>query len=90
MALVQAGKTFTAADLKLTAGNLASMIRDHIQSAGDFKTQLESWPDADLVLLGLTQEDVNAIKGFYVGDIPALQASLAASSWIKQLIGMGV
>lgn len=90
MAIVQAGKTFTAADLKQTAGHLASMIRDHTQSGLDLKTQLEAWPDADLVALGLTQPEINAIKGFYVGDLPAIANLLAASTWIKQLIGLGV
>lgn len=90
MAIVQAGKQFTKADLQGIAGNVASMIRDHIQSGMDFKTQLESWPDADLIALGLTQAEANAIKGFYIGDLPALANQLAASSWIKQLIGLGV
>jgi hypothetical protein len=90
MPIVQAGKTFTKDDLKQTAGNLASMIRDHVQSGLDFKTQLESWPDADLVALGLAQDEINAIKGFYVGDLPAIANLLSASSWIKQLLGTGV
>jgi hypothetical protein len=90
MAIVQAGKQFTKADLQRTAGELASFIRDHIQSGMDFKTQLESWPDPDLIELGLTQEEVNAIKGFYIGDLPGLQALLAQSTWIKQLVGLGV
>jgi len=90
MAIVQAGKTFTKDDLKQTAGNLAALIRDHVQSGLDFKTQLESWPDADLVALGLAQDEINAIKGFFVGDLPAIANSLAASTWIKQLLGTGV
>jgi hypothetical protein len=90
MAIVQAGKQFTKEDLQRTAGDLASMIRDHIQSGMDFKIQLESWPDPDLVILGLTQEQVNAIKGFYIGDLPGLQNLLAQSVWIKQLVGTGV
>ena len=90
MAIVQAGKQFTVEDLQRTAGDLASMIRDHVQSGMDFKLQLESWPDADLVELGLDQAEINAIKGFYVGDLPAIQALLAQSTWIKQLVGLGV
>jgi hypothetical protein len=90
MAIVQAGKQFTTEDLQRTAGDLASMIRDHIQSGMDFKLQLESWPDADLIALGLDQAEINAIKGFYVGDLPAIQAQLAQSTWIKQLVGLGV
>jgi hypothetical protein len=90
MAIVQAGKQFTKEDLQQTAGNLASMIRDHVQSAGDFARQLESWPDPDLIALGLSQEQINAIKGFYIGDLPALQADLLNSQWIKQLVGLGV
>ena len=90
MAIVQAGKTFTKDDLKLTAGNLAAHIRDNIQSGLDFKKQLESWPDADLITLGLEQAEINAIKGFYVGDLPAMADLLAASTWIKQLLGTGV
>lgn len=90
MAIVQAGRTFTADDVKRTAGNLAAAIRDRVQDGGDFKTQLESWPDADLVALGIPQEEVNAIKGFFVGDLSALQTALQNSTWIKQLIGLGV
>jgi hypothetical protein len=90
MAIVQAGKTFTKDDLKFTAGRLASELRDKIQECGDFQRQQQSWPDADLVALGLTQEEVNAQKGFFIGDLPAMQDALAASVWIKQLLGTGV
>lgn len=90
MPIVQAGKQFTAEDLRATAGNLASMLRGVVQDGGDFRTQLESWTDADLVALGLTTEEVNAIKGFFVGDLPAIAAQLQASQWIKQLLGTGV
>ena len=90
MPIVQAGKQFTAEDIKQTAGNLAAFIRDHVQSAGDFKLQLESWPDADLVALGLSQDEINVIKGFFVGDLPAFQQALQNSTWIKRLIGTGV
>jgi hypothetical protein len=90
MPIIQAGKQFTKDDLLRTAGDLASMIRDHVQSGGDFAIQLQTWTDADLLALGLAQEQVDAIKGFYVGDLPALQASLAASTWLKQLVGLGV
>jgi hypothetical protein len=90
MAMVQAGRQFTADDLKRTAGNLASVITDTVQNGSDFRVQLESWPDADLVALGLSQEEINAIKGFFVGDLPAIAAQLQASTWIKQLLGLGV
>jgi hypothetical protein len=90
MAIVQAGKTFTADELKQTAGALAAMLRDHTQSGLDLKSQLESWPDADLMDLGLAQNEIDAIKGFFVGDLPAIANLLQASTWIKQLIGLGV
>jgi len=90
MPITQAGKQFTSADIKTTAGNLAAMLRDIAQDGLDFKTQLETWPDADLVTLGLTQDEINAIKGFYVGDLPAIASALQASTWIKQLLGTGV
>jgi len=90
MPITQAGKQFTAADLQSTAGALASVLRDISQDGLDFKTQLETWPDADLIELGLTQDEINAIKGFYVGDLPAIAAALQASTWIKQLLGTGV
>jgi hypothetical protein len=90
MAIVQAGRQFTAADLKLTAGDLAALLTDTVERAQGFRVQLESWPDADLVELGLSQQEINAIKGFYVGDIPAIAGQLQASTWIKQLLGTGV
>jgi hypothetical protein len=90
MAIVQAGRPFTAEDLKRTAGDLAALLTQTTQQGGDFRIQLESWPDADLITLGLSQEEVNAIKGFYVGDLPAIANALAASVWIKQLLGTGV
>ena len=90
MAIVQAGKQFTAQDLLATAGNIAALIHGSVQDAGDFRVQLESWPDAELITLGLSQEQVNAIKGFYVGDVPAIAALIAQSVWIKQLVGLGV
>jgi len=90
MAIVQAGNKFTAEDLHRTAGFVATQIRDAVQSGGDFRVQLESWPDGDLLGLGLTQEEVNAIKGFFVGDLPGITALLQQSTWIKQLLGTGV
>jgi hypothetical protein len=90
MPIVQAGKTFTAEDLKRTAGDLAAVLVDIVQRGGDFRIQLETWPDVDLVTLGLSQEEVNAIKGFYVGDLPLVAGPLQASTWVKQLLGTGV
>jgi hypothetical protein len=90
MAIVMAGRTFTAEDLKNTAGNLASVLTDAIEQGSAFRVQLESWPDPDLIELGLSQPEINAIKGFFVGDLPPIAAQLQASTWIKQLLGTGV
>ena len=90
MPIVMAGKTFTSAEIKVTAGNLAMLLRDTAQDANDFRIQLESWPDSDLLELGLKQAEIDAIKGFYVGDLPAITAALTGSTWIKQLLGTGV
>lgn len=90
MAITQAGKQFTADDLQDTAGDLAAQLRDSLQRGSNLRVQLESWPDADLVALGLTQEEVNAIKGFYIGDLPAMANLLTSSVWVKQLLGAGV
>ena len=90
MAIVQAGRQFTADQLQASAGDIASIIRDGITRGDQLRVQLESWPDGDLITLGLTIEEINAIKGFYVGDLPALREQLAASAWIKQLLGTGV
>ena len=90
MAIVQAGKQFSADSIQQTAGELATLIRDSVQRGENFRVQLESWPDADLVLLGLTQEEINAIKGFFVGDLPAIRDLIRNSTWIKQLIGTGL
>jgi len=90
MPIVQAGKQFTKADLQQTAGTLAALLVDHTQSAHDFAIQLQTWPDADLLELGLTQPDIDAIKGFFVGDLPTIYNALVASTWVKKLIGLGV
>ena len=90
MPITQAGKQFTAADLKATAGNLAALLTGVSEDGLAFKTQLETWPDGDLVTMGLSQDEINAIKGFFVGDLPAIAAALQASIWIKQLLGTGV
>jgi hypothetical protein len=90
MAIIMAGKQFTADQIQQTAGDLASLIRDAIQRGDAFRIQLETWQDADLIVLGLTQDEINAVKGFFIGDLPALKDALVASTWIKQLIGTGV
>lgn len=90
MAIVQAGKQFTPDDIQRTAGHLAGLLQTQVLQANSFRTQLESWPDADLIALGLSQEEVNAIKGFYVGDLPAITNLLSSSVWMKQLLGTGV
>ena len=91
MAIVQAGKQFTAVDIQRTAGDLAALLRDAIARSDNFRIQLESWPDADLIALegGLSQEEVNAIKGFYIGDLPAIRTAFTGSTWVKQLLGTG-
>jgi len=88
--IVQAGKQFTAADIKQTGGHVASMLTEFVESGMGFNAQLQSWPDADLVALGLAQEEINALKGFFIGDLPAIAALLQQSTWIKQLLGTGV
>jgi hypothetical protein len=90
MAIVQAGKQFTADDIQRTAGELAALIRDCLARGNAFRIQLESWPDPDLLAMELTQEEINAIKGFYVGDLPTLYNAFAGSTWVKQLLGLGV
>ena len=90
MAIVQAGKQFTADELQQQAGNLAALLRDHATDGMQFKAQLETWTDADLITLGLAQEEIDAIKGFYVGDLPAIYTAITASTWIKKLLGIGV
>jgi hypothetical protein len=88
--IVQAGKQFTAADLKDTAGRLAAFLRDTVQDGSDFAVQLQTWTDPDLIELGLAQPEIDAIKGFFVGDLPAIRDLVATSTWIKQLLGTGV
>ena len=90
MAIVQAGKQFTADDLRATAGNLAALLVGVVDDGDNFRVQLESWPDADLIELGLSQEQINAIKGFFVGDLPPIANAVKASVWIKQLLGTGI
>ena len=90
MAIIQAGKQFTADDLQRTAGDLASHLTNFTQDAHDFATQLQTWTDADLLALGLEQAEIDAIKGFYIGDLPAIRSALQASTWLKQLLGLGV
>ena len=90
MAIVQAGNQFTVDDLQRTAGRLAQAMRDSATDGMQLKAQLETWPDADLLALGLTQEEANAIKGFFIGDVPAIYAQITGSTWIKQLLGTGV
>lgn len=90
MPIVQAGKTFTKDDLKFQAGRLATDLTNIVQECGDYQRQLQSWPDADLLELGLTQDEINAQKGFFIGDLPAIQTALNNSTWIRQLLGTGV
>jgi hypothetical protein len=90
MAIVQAGKQISADQIQQTAGDLAAVLRDTVQRGNSFRIQLESWPDADLIEMGLSQEEINAIKGFFVGDLPGIANLLTASTWIKQLLGTGV
>jgi hypothetical protein len=90
MAIVQAGRQFTADDLKNRAGYIAALLTQAVEDAAGLKAQLESWPDPDLIELGLSQPEVNAMKGFFIGDMPAIAAQLQASTWVKQLLGTGV
>lgn len=97
MAIIQAGKQFTPGQLQEIAGNIAAFLRDHATDGMQLKAQLETWADADLIAMPpgpdghtLNQAEINAIKGFYVGDLPAIYDLLKNSTWIKQLLGTGV
>lgn len=91
MAIVQAGKQFTNLELKRTAGDVADRLVTAVQDGTNFGTQLGTMTDADLIVqFGFTQDECNAIKGFYIGDLPAIRDLVAASLWIKQLLGTGV
>ena len=90
MAIVMAGRQVTADQIQMTAGDLATILRDTVARAESFRVQLETWPDADLVTLGLDQLEINAIKGFFVGDLPPIKTALQGSTWLKQLLGTGV
>lgn len=90
MPIVQGGKQFTADQLQAQAGDLASTLRDVATRGMQLRAQLETWPDGDLITLGLAQEEINAIKGFFVGDLPTIYSALTGSTWIKQLLGTGV
>lgn len=88
--IIQAGKQFDAAKLKYDAGQIAATIFGSIQDGTQIGTQLATWPDADLITLGLTQEEINALKGFFTGDLPGIANLLKQSTWIKQLLGTGI
>ena len=90
MAIIQAGRQFSADQIQQNAGDVATLLRDTVGRANNLRVQLESWPDADLITLGLTQPEINAIKGFYVGDLPAIYNLMTGSQWLKQLLGTGV
>ena len=94
MAIVQAGKQFTAAQTKALAGDIASHLRDFFQQGEQFRLQLVTFSDADLIALGLTQPEVDAIKGFFTGagagDLVDLRNRFAGSGWAPKLLGLGV
>jgi len=90
MPIVMAGKQFTKEELQQMAGNLAQMLLDHAQDGSDFASQLNTWTDQDLLDLGLEQPQVDAIKGFYIGDLPTIATALKDSVWLRQLVGLGV
>lgn len=90
MAIVMAGKVFDKDDVKEAAGNIAAHLVNFAQQGTNFSTQLQTMQDADLITLGLTQSEVDAIKGFFVGDLPTITTALQNSIWIKKLLGIGV
>jgi hypothetical protein len=89
MAIVQAGKQFTAADILNKAGTLAAFLVDTAQDGTDFGGQISTMADADLITLGLTQEQVAAIKGFYTGELPPITQLIKDSFFLRSLIGLG-
>ena len=88
--IVQAGKQFTAATILETSGNLASFLVDTVQNGTDFGSQMNTMADADLVELGLSQEQIAAIKGFYVSELAPIAALIRDSFFLRSLIGLGV
>ena len=90
MPIVQAGHEFTAKDLKNQSGQMAVALRNILHQCSDFKLQLESWPDADLITLGLAQSEIDAIKGFFIGDLPNITDGFTNSTWVKKILGLGI
>jgi hypothetical protein len=90
MPIVQAGKQFTKDDILQTSGNLAAFLVDTVQNGTDFGNQINTMADPDLVALGLTQEQIDAIKGFYVSELAPIAALIRDSFFLRSLIGLGV
>jgi hypothetical protein len=90
MPIIQAGKQFTAADVKSTAGNLASLLVGVAQDCTDFGSQLATFPDADLETLGLSTDEIAALKGFFNAELTGITTPIKDSFFLRSLLGLGV
>lgn len=87
---VQPGLPYTVLELKYTAGTIAKDLRSALQRAATLRAYMLAQPDADLITFGLTQAEIDAIKGAYISEINGLKTTFDAFSWTPRLWGVTV
>lgn len=87
---IQPGVQYTVAELKAAAGSTARLLRDYLQRSEYLRAYFAAQPDADLISLGLTQAEVDVLKGAYIGDLPAVKTLFDGKLFVPRLYGLGV
>ena len=85
-----AGLNPTAADVQYAAGQISQNLKKYYQDAVSLNDFLLRTPDADLVTLGISREDVTILKNAFADLAYQKATAFDSSTAVKQLWGLGI
>jgi hypothetical protein len=92
------GLPVTKAEIDTRAGDLARAFQDHFADVATMQTYLEATPNADLIALGYTDQEVATLKTAFTdlsqlakiwAGLEGLPAAKDFRTFVRQLWGVG-
>ncbi len=88
--MLMAGKQVLVSDIQDSAGRIALSLKLAFQEAVDVNAFLIAHTDAELVALGLSQEDVTLLKSAFADLAYMKGAAFDSSPFVKRIWGLGI
>ena len=85
-----AGLSPTSADVQYAAGQIAQNLKKYYTDAVSLNEFLLRTSDADLITLGISQEDITILKTAFADLAYQKIAAFDSSTAVRQLWGLGI